>query len=87
MQCIEIHPREVGFVLWGHCQNLLNDSRKTENLYSIRVLFNVITFYSRIMTRTLDAIKTSIMASKFIFFYIKTAPIMLMYFSDQRMVK
>ena len=24
---IETCPREIGFVLWGHCQNLLDDSR------------------------------------------------------------
>ena len=25
---IEMRPREIGFVLWGHCQNLLDDPRK-----------------------------------------------------------
>ena len=25
---IETHPIEIGFVLWGHCQNLLDDPRK-----------------------------------------------------------
>ena len=25
MKIIETHPREIGFVLWGHCQNLLDD--------------------------------------------------------------
>ena len=24
---IEARPREIGFVLWGHCQNLLDDPR------------------------------------------------------------
>ena len=24
---IETGPREIGFVLWGHCQNLLDDPR------------------------------------------------------------
>ena len=27
MKVIEIRPREIGFVLWGHCQNLLDDPR------------------------------------------------------------
>ena len=27
MKIIETHPRETGFVLWGHCQNLLDDPR------------------------------------------------------------
>ena len=27
MKVIETHPREIGFVLWGHCQNLLDDPR------------------------------------------------------------
>ena len=27
VKIIETHPREVGFVLWGHCQNLLDDPR------------------------------------------------------------
>ena len=22
-----MHPREIGFVLWGHCENLLDDPR------------------------------------------------------------
>ena len=25
MKSFEIHPREKGFVLWGHCQNILDD--------------------------------------------------------------
>ena len=27
MKVIEIRPREIGFVLWGHCQKLLDDPR------------------------------------------------------------
>ena len=27
MKIIEACPREIGFVLWGHCQNLLDDPR------------------------------------------------------------
>ena len=27
MKIIETRPREIGFVLWGHCQNLLDDPR------------------------------------------------------------
>ena len=28
MKINETHPREKGFVLWGHCQNILDDPRK-----------------------------------------------------------
>ena len=28
MKVIETSPREIGFVLWGNCQNLLDDPRK-----------------------------------------------------------
>ena len=31
MKIIEIGPREIGFVLWGHCQNLLDDPRNIGN--------------------------------------------------------
>ena len=27
MKIIETGPREIGFVLWGHCQNILDDPR------------------------------------------------------------
>ena len=27
MKIIETHPKEKGFVLWGHCQNILDDPR------------------------------------------------------------
>ena len=27
VKIIETRPREIGFVLWGHCQNLLDDPR------------------------------------------------------------
>ena len=27
MKNIETRPREIGFVLWDHCQNLLDDPR------------------------------------------------------------
>ena len=30
MKIIETRPREIDFVLWGHCQNLLDDPRKLE---------------------------------------------------------
>ena len=30
MKIIETGPREIGFVLWGHCQNLLDDPRKSD---------------------------------------------------------
>ena len=28
MEIIETNLREIGFVLWGHCQNLLDDPRR-----------------------------------------------------------
>ena len=31
MKIIETRPRELGFVLWGHCQNLLDDPRTHNN--------------------------------------------------------
>ena len=27
VKIIETHPKEIGFVLWDHCQNLLDDPR------------------------------------------------------------
>ena len=30
MKIIEMRLREIGFVLWGHCQNLLDDPRIKE---------------------------------------------------------
>ena len=27
MKINETHPKEKGFVLWGHCQNILDDPR------------------------------------------------------------
>ena len=30
MKIIEAYPREIGFVLWDHCQNLLDDPRKID---------------------------------------------------------
>ena len=30
MKINETHPREKGFVLWGHCQNILDDPRKSK---------------------------------------------------------
>ena len=29
MKIIETGPGDIGFVLWGHCQNLLDDPRKS----------------------------------------------------------
>ena len=47
MKIIETGPREIGFVLWGHCQNLLDDPRipylflsKGENLQILTNLIN-----------------------------------------------
>ena len=34
MKIIETRPREIGFVLWDHCQNLLDDPRKTKSFNS-----------------------------------------------------
>ena len=42
MKIIETHPREKGFVSWGHCQNILDDPRKTMN----QQLQNRLTMYS-----------------------------------------
>ena len=37
MKVIETHPREIGFVLWGHCQNLLDDPRiRDQKVKSVR---------------------------------------------------
>ena len=35
MKVIETHPREIGFVLWGHCQNLLDDPRTNTSLVKL----------------------------------------------------
>ena len=32
MKIIETGLREIGFVLWGHCQNLLDDPRMHEGI-------------------------------------------------------
>ena len=31
VKIIETRPREKGFVLWGHCQNFLDDHQSTWN--------------------------------------------------------
>ena len=31
MKIIETHPKEIGLVLWDHCQNLLDDPRIIRN--------------------------------------------------------
>ena len=38
MKIIETRPREKGFVLRGHCQNLLDDPRSSTVVTSARVL-------------------------------------------------
>ena len=48
MKVIETHPREIGFVLWGHCQNLLDDPRIYRNC----------TFYSAVMFTETSNVKT-----------------------------
>ena len=39
MKIIETGPREIGFVLWGHCQNLLNDPRIRNELAHFFLIF------------------------------------------------
>ena len=47
---VETRPREIGFVLWGHCQNLMDDPRiysllnsaVSQNLMHIYHLFTVV---------------------------------------------
>ena len=34
MKIIETCPREIGFVLWGNCQNLLDDPRNFPVIFS-----------------------------------------------------
>ena len=50
MKIIETGPREIGFVLWGHCQNLLDDPRSyliaSQSNYSSYILAQ-----TRILTR------------------------------------
>ena len=41
MKINETHPREKGFVLWGHCQNILDDPRR---IVKIPQLFHSIYF-------------------------------------------
>ena len=35
MKIIEMRLREIGFVLWGHCQNLLDDPRTQRAILSL----------------------------------------------------
>ena len=35
MNIIKTGPREIGFVLWGHCQNLLDDPRSKAKSYYV----------------------------------------------------
>ena len=44
MNVIETRPREIGFVLWGHCQNLLDDPRKLSTKRIYNVLFKHVIF-------------------------------------------
>ena len=39
MKVIETRPRDIGFVLWGHCQNLLDDPRILKTLVVIKEKF------------------------------------------------
>ena len=44
MKIIETHPREKGFVLWGHCQNILDDPRISNFLITFEFRNNHVTF-------------------------------------------
>ena len=44
MKIIETGPGDIGFVLWGHCQNLLDDPRKCK--YMSVLLSNTLFLYS-----------------------------------------
>ena len=47
MKIIEIRPREIDFVLWGHCQNLLDGSRTFQILNMI--LYNLFTVEEQVI--------------------------------------
>ena len=40
MKIIETGPREIGFVSWGHCQNLLDDPRIIYALLYVQLIDN-----------------------------------------------
>ena len=45
MKVIETRPREIGFVLWGHCQNLLDDPRiQVKPPFLVIEVSNTVTF-------------------------------------------
>ena len=50
MKINETHPREKGFVLWVHCQNILDDPRISPALaeYNTNLCFSVL-MVARIM--------------------------------------
>ena len=39
MKVIETRPRVKGFVLWGHCQNLLDDPRITMKIVVVVIMY------------------------------------------------
>ena len=41
MKVIETHPREKGFILLGHCQNILDDPRSTVMISYILVVYAI----------------------------------------------
>ena len=42
VKIIETLPREIGFVLWGHCQNLLDDPRTRVMAVAFYMSYNVV---------------------------------------------
>ena len=56
MKVIETRPREIGFVLWGHCQNLLDDPRilaaNATNEKTFSALRRIKTYLQSTMTQT-----------------------------------
>ena len=48
-------PREKGFVLWGHCQNLLDDPRKL-----VKIKEKVILFFSNYLPLQIWTLKICI---------------------------
>ena len=43
MKIIETGPREIVFVLWGHCQNLLDDPRNCKYFNPFVMFYDSIT--------------------------------------------
>ena len=39
MKIIEMRLREIGFVLWGHCQNFLDDPRSLDLKHKFSMIY------------------------------------------------